>query len=163
MDGRVRLHDRRERGHLLPVDARPGRRRPRLLRAAARARRGGDAGERPGSGRRGLLPLGAGAHARGVPRGGAPARGGAGGAMMDDPRIATIDSAWDGERPLKHADVIAAVDGVMAELDAGRLRVATKVGPEWVTHEWVKKAILLYFRMRGVETEQIGPFEYHDK
>jgi len=83
--------------------------------------------------------------------------------VTDDPRIATVNAAWAGERPLKDAGVEAAVDGIMAELDAGRLRVAAKVGPEWVTHEWVKKAILLYFRMRGVETQQIGPFEYHDK
>ncbi|HET9671568.1 MAG TPA: 2,3,4,5-tetrahydropyridine-2,6-dicarboxylate N-succinyltransferase, partial [Actinomycetota bacterium] len=33
----------------------------------------------------------------------------------------------------------------------------------WVVHEWVKEAVLLYFRVRGLRTTEVGPFEYHDR
>ncbi|MDO6385449.1 2,3,4,5-tetrahydropyridine-2,6-dicarboxylate N-succinyltransferase [Uliginosibacterium sp. 31-12] len=39
-----------------------------------------------------------------------------------------------------------AIEEVIAELDAGRLRVAEKINGDWVTHQWLKKAVLLYFR-----------------
>jgi len=39
-----------------------------------------------------------------------------------------------------------ALDNVIAELNAGRLRVAEKIDGKWVTHQWIKKAVLLYFR-----------------
>jgi 2,3,4,5-tetrahydropyridine-2-carboxylate N-succinyltransferase len=39
-----------------------------------------------------------------------------------------------------------ALDRIVEELNLGRLRVAEKIGGVWVTHEWIKKAVLLYFR-----------------
>jgi 2,3,4,5-tetrahydropyridine-2-carboxylate N-succinyltransferase len=60
-------------------------------------------------------------------------------------------------------DAAAAVERTIAGLDAGALRVAEKVDDEWVVHEWVKQAILLYFRLAGLTTTEAGPFEYHDK
>ena len=39
-----------------------------------------------------------------------------------------------------------ALDHILQELNAGRLRVAEKIGGAWTTHQWVKKAVLLYFR-----------------
>jgi 2,3,4,5-tetrahydropyridine-2,6-dicarboxylate N-succinyltransferase len=48
-------------------------------------------------------------------------------------------------------------------LDRGEVRVAEPDGDDWVVHEWVKKAILLYFRLRRVQPEEIGPFRYLDK
>ena len=41
--------------------------------------------------------------------------------------------------------------------------MAEPVDGDWVVNEWVKQAILLYFRLAGLETTEIGPFEYHDK
>src|SRR5207237_1897865 len=41
--------------------------------------------------------------------------------------------------------------------------VVEKVGDEWVVNEWTKKAILLYFRLRQMEPQEVGPFQYHDK
>jgi 2,3,4,5-tetrahydropyridine-2,6-dicarboxylate N-succinyltransferase len=43
-------------------------------------------------------------------------------------------------------DVLQALDTVIGELNAGRLRVAEKIDGTWVTHQWIKKAVLLYFR-----------------
>jgi 2,3,4,5-tetrahydropyridine-2-carboxylate N-succinyltransferase len=57
----------------------------------------------------------------------------------------------------------AAVEETIAALDRGELRVAEKQDGEWVVHEWVKKAILLYFRLRRMEPIELGPFLYHDK
>ncbi len=56
-----------------------------------------------------------------------------------------------------------AVERTIAALDRGEVRVAEKVDGEWIVHEWVKQAILLYFRLADLETFEVGPFEYHDK
>ena len=56
-----------------------------------------------------------------------------------------------------------AVEETIARLDRGELRVAEKRDGEWVVNEWVKKAILLYFRLRRMEPDEVGPFRYHDK
>ena len=57
----------------------------------------------------------------------------------------------------------AAVLETIAALDRGELRVAEKLDGEWIVHEWVKRAILLYFRIAGLETWHAGPLEFHDK
>ncbi len=63
----------------------------------------------------------------------------------------TIDAAWERRADLSPAsapaDVRDAVLHVVAELDAGRLRVAEKTGGQWTTHQWLKKAVLLSFRL----------------
>ena len=43
-------------------------------------------------------------------------------------------------------ELLDALDRIVAELNAGRLRVAEKIDGTWTTHQWVKKAVLLYFR-----------------
>ena len=75
----------------------------------------------------------------------------------------TIAEAWDGARPLDDPAVRGAVEGALAELDAGRLRVAEKRDGEWITHGWLQQAIGLYFRSRTSATIEVGPFEFHDK
>jgi 2,3,4,5-tetrahydropyridine-2-carboxylate N-succinyltransferase len=61
------------------------------------------------------------------------------------------------------ADAADAVDRTIAALDRGELRVAEKVYDTWIVHEWVKEAIMLYFRLAGFQTTEVGPFEYRDK
>lgn len=56
-----------------------------------------------------------------------------------------------------------AIRSVIADLDAGRVRVAEKIDGQWTVHEWVKKAVILYFPIQQMETIEIGPFEFHDK
>jgi len=48
-------------------------------------------------------------------------------------------------------------------LDAGEVRVAEPIDDTWVVHEWVKKAILLYFRLRKVEPMEVGGLHFLDK
>jgi 2,3,4,5-tetrahydropyridine-2-carboxylate N-succinyltransferase len=83
----------------------------------------------------------------------------------------TIDAAWEERADLapsrSSAAIRDAVDRVLAELDAGRLRVAEKIGSNWVTHQWIKKAVLLSFRL--ADNAPIGlagpqaPFRFYDK
>jgi 2,3,4,5-tetrahydropyridine-2-carboxylate N-succinyltransferase len=67
------------------------------------------------------------------------------------------------------SDPSAAVDTDAVEetidlLDRGEVRVAEPDGDgAWAVHAWVKQAVLLYFRVRGLETTDVGPFEYHDR
>jgi 2,3,4,5-tetrahydropyridine-2-carboxylate N-succinyltransferase len=48
-------------------------------------------------------------------------------------------------------------------LDAGELRVAEPSDVGWRVNGWVKQAVLLFFRVRGLTTTDVGPFEYHDR
>jgi 2,3,4,5-tetrahydropyridine-2-carboxylate N-succinyltransferase len=75
----------------------------------------------------------------------------------------TIGAAYAGTRALDEPAVRGAVEGTLAALDAGDLRVAEPQGDAWVTHGWIQQAIALYFRMRVSVTMEVGPFEYHDK
>ncbi|HEX2051384.1 MAG TPA: 2,3,4,5-tetrahydropyridine-2,6-dicarboxylate N-succinyltransferase [Actinomycetota bacterium] len=74
-----------------------------------------------------------------------------------------VDRLWDDPAALPRADAARAIDEVIALLDRGEVRVARKQDSGWVVDEWVKKAILLYFRFRDMTTIETGPFEYHDK
>lgn len=76
-------------------------------------------------------------------------------------RESIIAAAYTGEAELQ--DAADAVRSTIADLDAGTIRVAEKIGGEWVVNQWIKQAIMLYFRISGLETMHVGPFEYHDK
>ena len=56
-----------------------------------------------------------------------------------------------------------AVRQVIDQLDAGTLRVAEKVGAAWTTHQWVKKAVLLSFRLDDNVMVRDGYTNYYDK
>jgi 2,3,4,5-tetrahydropyridine-2-carboxylate N-succinyltransferase len=55
------------------------------------------------------------------------------------------------------------VEEAIALLDAGEVRVAERLADGWVVNEWVKKAILLYFRLRKVEPMEVGGLHFLDK
>lgn len=74
-----------------------------------------------------------------------------------------IEQAWNDRSLLQDPSVQQAIRSVIADLDAGRLRVAEKKEGQWIVHEWVKKAVILYFPIQQMETIEIGPFEFHDK
>jgi 2,3,4,5-tetrahydropyridine-2-carboxylate N-succinyltransferase len=61
-----------------------------------------------------------------------------------------IDAAFERRADITAANVepalARALDEIIAGLNSGRLRVADKQGDAWVTHQWIKKAVLLYFR-----------------
>ncbi len=75
-----------------------------------------------------------------------------------------IERAWDDRALLNTAEVRNAVEEVMAALDNGYIRVASLTDDDtWQVHDWVKKAILLYFPLHESQTIEIGPFEFYDK
>lgn len=74
-----------------------------------------------------------------------------------------IEAAWDDRSLLQHAETLEAIDGIIAAIDAGLLRVAEPTEDGWQVNEWVKKAVVLYFPVRKMETLEAGPMEFHDK
>jgi 2,3,4,5-tetrahydropyridine-2,6-dicarboxylate N-succinyltransferase len=79
----------------------------------------------------------------------------------------TIDQAWEQRASLNPGNapraVKDAVEEVIAGLDAGRLRVAEKAGGQWITHQWIKKAVLLSFRLEDNRVIEGGDTRYYDK
>ncbi len=80
---------------------------------------------------------------------------------------AQIEELWErrGELSPEDLDAASVVHEAIELLDTGQARVA-EVDPttdEVVVHEWLKKSILLLFAVRGMETTEVGPFEYADK
>ncbi|MCB9957097.1 MAG: 2,3,4,5-tetrahydropyridine-2,6-dicarboxylate N-succinyltransferase [Rhodospirillaceae bacterium] len=72
----------------------------------------------------------------------------------------TIEAAWEARDtigPGTTGGVRAAVEGALDGLDAGRLRVAEKTGGTWVVHDWLKKAVLLSFRLYDMAPIPGGP------
>ncbi len=78
-----------------------------------------------------------------------------------------IDAAWEERTTLTPStakpEVCEAVDETIVALDSGRLRVCEKTGGEWLTHQWIKKAVLLSFRLQDNEVLEDGYSRYYDK
>ena len=75
-----------------------------------------------------------------------------------------IEKAWDDRNLLSDSEVVSAIEQVIEDIDKGRLRVAEPTDKgEWQVNEWVKKAVVMYFPIRQMETIEVGPFEFHDK
>lgn len=79
----------------------------------------------------------------------------------------TIEQAWEDRALLNpdsdHPEVRSAVSSALAALDTGRLRVAEKIGADWVVHEWLKKAVLLSFRLENNRVMGQGALQFYDK
>ena len=79
----------------------------------------------------------------------------------------TIEQAWENRERLSAGSAPAkigkAVAQVLGELDRGRLRVAEKVSGTWHTHQWIKKAVLLSFRLKDNQLVRAGSLQFFDK
>ncbi|WP_284616866.1 2,3,4,5-tetrahydropyridine-2,6-dicarboxylate N-succinyltransferase [Aquabacterium humicola] len=79
-----------------------------------------------------------------------------------------IDLAWEGRASLGpdtlSPEIREAVNTVIADLNAGRLRVAERTGVgQWVVHQWIKKAVLLSFRLADNVPVNAGDLHFYDK
>jgi 2,3,4,5-tetrahydropyridine-2,6-dicarboxylate N-succinyltransferase len=79
-----------------------------------------------------------------------------------------IEAAWENRAYISPssapADVRAAVSDVLEKLNTGELRVCSKESGEWVTHQWIKKAVLLSFRLEDNKPMAAGGFtQFYDK
>lgn len=86
-----------------------------------------------------------------------------------DPRQSIIEAAFEDRANINPANASAelksTVESVMADLDAGKLRVASRIGDsqKWETHQWLKKAVLLSFRLEDNTLLDDGVTRYFDK
>lgn len=78
-----------------------------------------------------------------------------------------IDQAFDERDRWSHngppTGLQDAIEKVIAALDQGRLRVAEKIDNQWITHQWIKKAVLLSFRLQPNHRFDGGFTQYWDK
>ncbi len=79
-----------------------------------------------------------------------------------------IDNAWENRASLSPAsapaEVSQAVEHVISEMNKGKLRVATRQGVgQWTVHQWIKKAVLLSFRLKDNEIIRAGDLGFYDK
>lgn len=80
--------------------------------------------------------------------------------MSTDDLQSTIDAAWearDSVSPATTGAVREAVQTALDMLDSGKARVAEKIGDTWVVHQWLKKAVLLSFRLNDMTTISGAP------
>ncbi|MBS3798650.1 MULTISPECIES: 2,3,4,5-tetrahydropyridine-2,6-dicarboxylate N-succinyltransferase [unclassified Pseudoalteromonas] len=78
-----------------------------------------------------------------------------------------IEQAWDNRDAISpntvSSEVKDAIIAVLERLDKGEARVAEKISGEWVVHQWLKKAVLLSFRIRDNQVLADGANQYYDK
>ena len=78
-----------------------------------------------------------------------------------------IELAWEGRAQITAAsapDVRQGVDEVIADLNAGRIRVAERQGVgQWTVNQWVKKAVLLSFRLNDNKTMRAGELGFFEE
>ena len=75
-----------------------------------------------------------------------------------------IEQAWDKREMLQSPEIQQVINDMIAQLDAGNLRVAHALpNGDWQVNEWVKKAVIMYFPIRKMEVSEVGIFEFHDK
>jgi 2,3,4,5-tetrahydropyridine-2-carboxylate N-succinyltransferase len=86
-----------------------------------------------------------------------------------DPRQSIIETAFEERANINPAnassELKSTVGSVLADLDAGKLRVASRIGDsqQWETHQWLKKAVLLSFRLEDNVLMDDGVTRYFDK
>ena len=86
-----------------------------------------------------------------------------------DPRQSIIEAAFEDRANINPANASAelksTVESVLADLDAGKLRVASRIGDsqKWETHQWLKKTVLLSFRLEDNILLDDGVTRYFDK
>jgi 2,3,4,5-tetrahydropyridine-2,6-dicarboxylate N-succinyltransferase len=78
-----------------------------------------------------------------------------------------LERAWEARASLSPAaappDVVEAVGAALAGLNNGSLRVAEKIDGAWTTHQWLKKAVLLSFRLKDNASMHAGELSFFDK
>ena len=83
---------------------------------------------------------------------------------MNEARQSIIERAWDDRNsisPETKGEIRTAVDSAITALDSGEARIAEKIGDEWVVHQWLKKAVLLSFRLNAMEAISGAPGGAH--
>lgn len=83
--------------------------------------------------------------------------------MKSTELIQLVENAFGGSTAFDNVDVVGAVNSTLEKLNSGGLRVAEKINGAWITNEWIKKAILLYFRQQKLGPINSGDLSFFDK
>ena len=75
----------------------------------------------------------------------------------------SVEAAWEDRSLLQNTETKHNITECIDLIDKGLLRCAEPDGDGWKINEWVKKAVILYFPIREMETIEVGPLEFHDK
>ena len=75
----------------------------------------------------------------------------------------TIEKAFAGNLEITSPEVQESVQQTISLLDQGKVRVAEPLEGHWIVHDWIKKAILLYFRVQKISPIQAGNIQFLDK
>ena len=73
---------------------------------------------------------------------------------MNTEKIEIIENAFENINDINSSsssDIISAIESTINDIDNGSIRVAEKINEEWITNQWIKKAILLYFRINNMK------------
>ncbi len=81
---------------------------------------------------------------------------------MDEQKV-LIERCWDEPTLISDPEIAEAIRTVIGMLDRGELRVAAPADGGWKVNEWVKKAILLYFRISEMRVMRAGDLTFHDR
>ncbi|MFM8501565.1 MAG: 2,3,4,5-tetrahydropyridine-2,6-dicarboxylate N-succinyltransferase, partial [Fluviibacter sp.] len=86
---------------------------------------------------------------------------------INHPLQPVIENLWENRNDLSPTgspkEAVEAIDQVIHELDRGALRVAEKINGQWVVNQWLKKAVLLSFRINENRVMDGGANRYYDK
>lgn len=74
-----------------------------------------------------------------------------------------IENAWLNRELLQDYVTQDTIRMLIEKLDKGLLRIAEKVEGKWIVHDWLKKAVILYFPIQKMQTWESGPLEFYDK
>lgn len=77
--------------------------------------------------------------------------------------IPLIEKAWTDRKALQNKEVQTTIEAVVEALDQGKARVAEPTAEGWQVNNWAKKAVLLYFGVRAMEVQELGPLTFYDK
>ena len=82
---------------------------------------------------------------------------------MDLVNINLIENTWEDRSLLNDPEIQTEINKAIELLDKGLIRVAEPGENGWKVNQWIKKAVILYFPIRKMETIEVGPLEFHDK
>jgi 2,3,4,5-tetrahydropyridine-2-carboxylate N-succinyltransferase len=82
---------------------------------------------------------------------------------MNTININLIEQAWENRSLINEPEVQLEINNTIEMLDRGEIRVAEPSADGWIVNQWIKKAVILYFPIRKMETIELGPLEFHDK
>lgn len=74
-----------------------------------------------------------------------------------------IEQAWEDRTLLRQAQVQAAIEAAIDDLDGGQQRVAMPTSEGWKVNETLKKAVMLYFQIQEMAVQEVGPLTFYDK